>query len=156
MRKLIAFAIFALQSSISFGAGTAEPSPKKITFVCEYGVAKSVIAEKYFNKLAKEQGLKYTAVSRGVTSKAELQPATAVGLKEDGMDTSAFVPENLSEADAETSERVVLIGIEQAPGFLNKEKVVAWEGVPSVSKSYVAVREDMIARIKQLIAELPK
>ncbi len=43
---------------------TAGDKTPTILFICEHGAAKSVIAAAYFDKLAKERGLKYRAVFR--------------------------------------------------------------------------------------------
>jgi hypothetical protein len=37
-----------------------------IVFVCLHGVVNSQMAAAYFNKVAKERGLSFTAVSRGI------------------------------------------------------------------------------------------
>ncbi len=156
MKKLLTAIVFTLCAQLSFAQDAAQAAPKTVTFVCEYGVAKSVIAAQYFNKIAKEQGVNYVAVSRGIASETTLQAATSNGLKNDGFDTSKFSASNLSPQDNESSERVVLIGIENTPSFVNQAKLTNWAGVPAVGKDYAAARDDMVARIKMLISELPK
>jgi hypothetical protein len=58
-----------------------------ILFICEHGAAKSVIAAAYFDKLAKERGLKYRAAYRGTNPDPTLAVAAVKGLKEDEMET---------------------------------------------------------------------
>ena len=58
MKKLIIATFFAITANLSYAADAAQSTAKTITFVCEHGVAKSVIAMQLFNKIAKERGVK--------------------------------------------------------------------------------------------------
>src|SRR5438552_2704780 len=55
-------------STLSFGQNLNKDSTNNaiILFVCEHGAARSTIAAAYFNKLAKEKGLNYKAIFRGI------------------------------------------------------------------------------------------
>ena len=59
---------------------------RTVVFVCEHGVAKSVLATTYFNKLAGERGLPYRATFRGTDPQAELSVSALKGLREDGIE----------------------------------------------------------------------
>jgi arsenate reductase len=155
MKKLFFAALLSAAAQLSSAAEGVENAYKKISFVCEHGVAKSVIATQYFNRLATARGLKYRAVSRGISSETELQPAAVAGLKKDGFDMAGIKPSDLASIDYETSEKVVLIGIEKSPDFAISKKSVNWIGVPSVSKDYDLARDDMLGRIEKLILSLP-
>ena len=156
MKKLITATFFAIVANLSYAADVAQSTAKTITFVCEHGVAKSVIAMQLFNKIAKERGLNYSAVSRGIKSESTLHPPTSVGLRGDGFDLSGFSPKDIKASDSDASEMVVLIGIENSPSYIRQEKIRNWAGVPSVGKDYAIARDDMAARIERLISELPK
>lgn len=138
-----------------FSALASATSPgTTVTFVCEHGSAKSVIAAAYFNKIAEEKGLKFRAVSRGLTPDPQLQSATQTGLTKDGLNTATFIPTKLSAEDAQVSVKVITIGIEHEPGFLPTNKLAEWDGVPAVSAGYEPARDDMLKRIESLIVEL--
>ena len=46
-----------------------------VVFVCEHGSVKSLVAQEWFNRRAKERGLAVRAVSRGITPDASVPPA---------------------------------------------------------------------------------
>jgi arsenate reductase len=154
MKKLFFAIILVAAAQSCFAAEGLENGYKKISFVCEHGVAKSVIAAQYFNKLSRERGLKYVAVSRGISSESSLHSATAVGLKKDGFDIAGIKPADLASIDFETSERVVLIDVEKSPDFAISKKSINWAGVPSVGKDYGLARADIVGRIEKLISTL--
>ncbi len=156
MKNLFVVVLLAISSFCAVAADVRQTPARTITFVCEHGVAKSVIAAQHFNKLAKARGLNYIAVARGIKSEPQLQAATLTGLRGDGFELATFTPTDLSAADSETSARIVLIGVAKVPEFLHSQQVEYWQGVPSVSNDYAAARDDMVARIVQLMATLPQ
>lgn len=96
MKKAIGFAALFLLPALGLAhAGDAMP-PQTVTFVCEHGVAKSVIAAAHFNRLAAAANLNYRAVARGVAVEPDLQAATVAGLQKDGLDISGFAPTGVS------------------------------------------------------------
>lgn len=144
--------VFIMRPVLAFS--TAAPEQQKITFVCEHGAAKSVIAALYFNKIAQERGLPYTAVARGMSPEATLQDATQAGLLKDRMDLHGMTPTPMSVVDANASFRVVAIDIDNEPGYLTTEKLVEWKAVPAVSKNYELARDDIVKRIERLLSAL--
>lgn len=148
-------ALSCLGSALNSGLVQAaqQPPMQTVTFVCEHGSAKSVIAATYFNAMAKEKGLEYRAVSRGLHPDAQLQGATETGLQQDGLSTAGWQPVQLQAQDEQQSVRVVTMGIEE-PGYLKTAKLLEWEGVPAVSAGYAVARDDMVKRIDQLLAQL--
>src|SRR5215467_1314590 len=87
----VTLAIFAQQDNKS-------PVPK-VVFVCEHGAAKSVIAAKEFEKLARERGIQVQAVARGTTPDPEIAAAVRQGLKADGIDVGAMKPTRVQPSD---------------------------------------------------------
>src|SRR5579883_3362494 len=86
---------------------TASP---KIVFVCEHGAAKSVIAAKELEKLARERGISIQAVSRGKTPSAEIPLLVRAGLKADGIDIGAMKPVQVKAEDLRDAARVISFG----------------------------------------------
>jgi chromate transporter len=121
-----------------------------IVFVCEHGVAKSIIAAAYFNKLAGEMGLALRAAARGTCPDQELSPQALSGLREDGLMPTQSIPQKLSLADVESADR--LIAFCDLPVEYGEKAVVEhWDGVPPVSEGYEEARDAIIAQLGQLL-----
>ena len=124
-----------------------------ILFVCEHGAAKSVIAARHFERLARASGLSVECRSAGLDPDPEVPPHVVAGLAGDGLQASSVrpalaTPELLSEAD-----RIVAFGCDiSALGATGP--VVRWDGVPMVSDGYEAARDAIVDRLRALLAEL--
>ncbi len=128
-----------------------------ILFVCEHGAAKSVIAAAYFDKLAKEHGLKYRAVFRGTNPDPALAPAAEKGLREDGIDTRGWKPEIVSKRDMNAASGIVTLGcVLPEKDDAVAGKVAEWNDIPSVSQNYQAARDDIVKRVQSLVDDLAK
>ena len=145
---------------VSSGQGTKDqPATEKtptILFVCEHGAAKSVIAAAYFDKLAKERGLKYRAVFRGTNPDSALAPAAEKGLREDGIDTRGWKPELVSKRDMNAASGIVTLGCVLPEKDDDAGKVAEWNDIPSVSQNYQAARDDIVKRVQSLVDDLTK
>ena len=72
---------------IAFGTQTSGQSlntkdtrePAKVVFVCEHGSVKSLVAMEHFNRRARERGLPYQAVARGLAPDRAVPEAVRVG-----------------------------------------------------------------------------
>ncbi|MDT9001458.1 hypothetical protein RQP53_19435 [Paucibacter sp. APW11] len=160
---LFATLALAVGSSMAQGATSAEAlaataeSGKELVFVCEHGSAKSVIAAAYFNQMAAARGLAWRAVSRGLSPDAALQGATAQGLLADGIDLQPFArPQALTAEQSGRAPKVVSIGVERLPAYLDPARLEQWNDIPAVSKSYVQARDTMKRRIDQLLDGLSR
>jgi protein-tyrosine-phosphatase len=128
-----------------------------VVFVCEHGSVKSLVAQEWFNRRARERGLAVRAVSRGVTPDAAVPPAIVEALRGDGFDVSAFHPRALAEADVAGAARVVLIGVDGEPPLPAAGGMVdRWDGIPPASQDYSASRDAMKARIEKLLDALAR
>jgi arsenate reductase (thioredoxin) len=126
-----------------------------VVFVCEHGSAKSLMAQEWFNRLARERGLAWRAVSRGVEPDATVPPAIAGALREDGFDVGGFTPRAPQPAELAAAGRVVAIGL--GPERLRAPAgaaVESWEGIPPASTGYAASRDALKARIEGLLKAL--
>src|ERR1700761_1911577 len=82
----------ALQLALPAYAAGTPPEDRTIVFVCLHGSVKSQMAAAYFNKLARERGLPYTAVSRGIEVDASIPASIRNGLNSDGPAPAENVP----------------------------------------------------------------
>jgi arsenate reductase len=135
-------------------AGDAAGSDAVVTFVCEHGAAKSVLAAALFNQLALERGVRAHAVSRGIAPSTTLQHETVAGLGRDGIRVAQAAPQPVTREDARASSRVVTIDIADEPAFLRTTKLREWDQVPAVSQGYAAARDDLRRRAANLLDEL--
>ena len=91
---------FALQLMHPAFAASDITSDKTIVFVCLHGSVKSQMAAAHFNRIARERGLPYTAISRGIEVDASIPTRIRDGLRLDGLAPLDDVPQPLMAADA--------------------------------------------------------
>jgi protein-tyrosine-phosphatase len=151
----VALASVSSRAQESNGQASAEKGPT-VLFVCEHGAAKSVIAAAYFNKLAKERGLKHRAVFRGTNPDPALAAVAEKGLKADGIDPSGWKPELVMAKDMGAAAGIVTLGCALPGKEAVAGKVVEWNGVPSPSENYQVARDDIVKRVERLVDELAK
>ena len=128
----------------------------EILFVCEHGAAKSVIAAAYFDKLAKERGLKYRAVFRGTNPDPTLAPAAENGLKQDGISTYGWKPEIVTEKDMKKASRIVALGCALPGKDAFAGKIEEWNDISSVSENYQVARDEIVRKVESLVDDLAK
>ena len=124
-----------------------------IIFVCEHGAAKSVIAAAYFNKLAQETNSSVRAIARGTHPDPELSPIAITGLRDDGLTPTELIPQKLSRADVESTQRIITF-CELPAEYQSKASVEHWHGVPPVSEEYQKSRDAILERIKHLTSNV--
>lgn len=157
LRVLFVVAVAAMLAGGSFSQQAEKETTAQtptILFVCEHGAAKSVIAAAYFDKLARERGLKYKAVFRGTNPDSTLSPVTEKGLKEDGINTSGWKPELVSGKDMQNASRIITLGCVLPDGEKVAAKTTDWNPLPSPSQNYQLARDEIRQRVRQLIDDL--
>lgn len=155
---LIAILAALLVPAASFGQGVkdgaaAEKTPT-ILFVCEHGAAKSVIAAAHFDKLAKQRGLKYRAISRGTNPDPALAPATVKGPQGDGISTQGWKPTLVTKKEMDAAAGIVTLGCALPEKDAVAGKLTEWNDVPSPSHNYQAARDDIVKRVQSLVDDL--
>ena len=151
-----AAAVFVL-----FGAGlvgASEQQPAQVLFVCERGNVKSLMAASYFNQLAKERGLPFRGVARGLAPDSTTVPQSiATALNAEGFDVSDFRPIAVSAADLSDSERIVLISTKlPTAANLAPSKLEQWDDVPPASTNYAAARDSLRSHVREIIERLAR
>ena len=158
-RWALIFLAVALTSVSSGAQDVKEKSAAElptVLFICEHGAAKSVIAAAYFDKLARERGLKYRATFRGTNPDPTLAVAAVKGLKEDGIDTNGWKPQLVTGGDLKAASMIVTLGCDLPGKDAVAGKMAEWDGIPSVSENYQAARDDIVKRVRRLVDELTK
>jgi protein-tyrosine-phosphatase len=133
-------------------AGAGEE--KTIVFVCLHGVVNSQMAAAYFNKVAKERGLPFTAVSRGIDLYRSVPVRIQDGLALDGLEP-ANPPLALTADEAGRADRVLAFDTVPAEQR-GSASVTYWSGVPIGINDYDATRDEIVRRIDAMIPALAK
>lgn len=121
-----------------------------VLFLCTHGGAKSVMAASYFNRLAEEHALPYTAIAASAEDPYDRVPDPVAGLMErDGFDVRAFTPRPVEEGDVSDANRIITIGCE-LPGA-NAER---WDDVPQASEDLEGSAAAIRRHVETLVAEL--
>lgn len=138
----------------SGGAHTQTPHEQTVVFVCEHGAAKSVVAAAHFNKLARERGLGFRAISRGTDPEPAVPARVREGLSSDGAPVEdGFAPERVQARDTAGAARVVTFDV-KLPIDVPAATLRNWSDVPAFSDGYDAARNDIRARVEALLQEL--
>src|SRR5262245_59598116 len=144
MQILIVALLLALQTS---------PGNRSVIFVCEHGAAKSVIATAYFNKLAAERGLPFRATFRGTAPQENLSVRAVEGLKADGVPIPSGTPTAIADNDIAGATHIFAIGCTLPDNARRSGKAADWSDVPD-DRGYAAMRDAIVAHVKQLLDEL--
>lgn len=129
---------------------------KTIVFVCQYGSAKSVLAARFFNRMAAEQGLPYRAVARGIEPESTIPPYVREPIRSDGFEIGADEkPVPLDTAETRKASSVVAIMCKLPPAHSSAAREsTEWTDVPDVSDGYAAARDKIVAHVKELVNKL--
>jgi arsenate reductase (thioredoxin) len=150
------FAILVLLTASLSAApeGATASETKTIVFVCLHGVVNSQMAAAYFNKAAKERGLPFTAVSRGIDLYRSIPVRIQDGLALDGLEP-ANAPLALTPEEAGRASQVLAFDTipDDRKGGAN---VTYWSGVPLGVDDYGATRDEIARRVDAMIATLEK
>jgi hypothetical protein len=123
-----------------------------IVFVCRHGIVNSQMAAAYFNKVAKQRGLPYTAVSRGIDTHRSVPVRIQDGLALDGL-APANAPDDLTAEEASRAFKVLAFDTIPAERRGNAS-VTYWPGVPLGISDYEATRDEILRRIDDVIEAL--
>jgi len=126
----------------------------KIVFVCEHGAAKSVIAAKELEKLARERGISIQAVSRGTTPETDIPLLVRTGLKADGIEIGTMKPVHVKPEDLRDAARVISFGPDVSAIAGQKLKVEDWSATPDVSGNFPVARDYIVKRLEILLDQI--
>jgi arsenate reductase len=124
-----------------------------VLFVCVANSGRSVMAERLFRRAA---GDRHAARSAGSAPGAAVHPQVLAALDEIGIDASDHVPRKLDAAAVEWADVVVATCDDACPVVPGK-RYVNWQlpdpkGRPL--QEVRAIRDDIEARVSELLAEL--
>jgi arsenate reductase len=125
-----------------------------ILFLCPHHAAKSVIAEAYFNRLARQHNLPLQGDSAGTDPEASVSPAVAELLRNEGIDVSGHRPRLVTQDELMQALRIISMGCTAEELSVPAERVEQWTDVPMVSKDILGARDAILAHVESLIAQL--
>jgi protein-tyrosine-phosphatase len=134
-------------------AAQAGATGPKVVFVCEHGAAKSVIAAKEMEKLARERGIAVRTATRGTSPDAEIPEYVRSGLKKDGIDVRGVKPVKVTREDLRDADVVVSFGPDLS-AMAGSTRVVDWSATPDVSKDFGAARDSIVKRLQALLDQI--
>jgi protein-tyrosine-phosphatase len=145
-------ALLATASDLTAGE-RASVGASTVVFVCAHGAVKSTVAAAHFNRIARERGLPFVAVSRGIDLYPEIPASIRTGLATDGLAPNDDTPRDLRADEASAAARV--IAFDPVPAELGGTATVTyWQDMPAVTKDYSAGREAIVRRIEQMVDDL--
>ena len=130
--------------------------PETIVFVCRYGSAKSVVAARFFNRMAAEQNLDYRAVARGIEPEATIPPYVREPIRADGFEIGADEKPVSLDVDA-VRDASVVVCIKctlPKPFSAAARKSIEWADVPDVDAGYGAARDKIVTHLNEFVSHL--
>lgn len=127
-----------------------------VVFVCRYGSAKSVVAARFFNRIAAEEGLPFHAVARGIEPEAVIPSYVREPIRADRFEIGPDEkPVPLEAGETHDAMAVVCIMCKLPPEQLAvARQAVEWTDVPDVSEGYTAARDRILGHMKELMVRL--
>jgi protein-tyrosine-phosphatase len=131
----------------------SEQQPKTIVFVCLHGSVKSQMAAAHFNQIAKERGLPFVAVSRGIAVDSSIPTRIRDGLALEGLAPLNDVPRSLTAEEANGATKV--FAFDEVPAERKgSADVTYWSDVPAATKDYSAARDAIVRHLGDLLPSL--
>ena len=123
-------------------------------FVCVQNAGRSQMSAAAFEQLA---GGRHEARSAGTHPAREINPAVVEAMSELGIDIAGRVPHRLELEDAEWADVVVTMGCGDECPYIPGKRYVDWElrDPKGLALEQVrAIRDDIVLRVRALVAEL--
>jgi protein-tyrosine-phosphatase len=134
-------------------ADVRSEKPKTIVFVCLHGSVKSQMAAAHFNRIARERGLPFVAVSRGIAVDSSIPAKIRDGLALDGLTPADDVPLGLTAEEANGASKV--FAFDDVPAERKgAADVTYWSDVPPATKDYNAARDAIVRHLDDLVPSL--
>jgi arsenate reductase len=125
-----------------------------ILFLCPHHAAKSVIAEAYFTRLAKQYDLPLRGDSAGTDPAEAVSPAVVDLLRSEGIDVSGRQPRHVTESELSQAQRIISMGCTSEELGVASERIEQWADVPMVSQDIFAARDAIRAHVESLVTQL--
>jgi arsenate reductase (thioredoxin) len=132
----------------------AQPTVRKVLFLCPHGAGKSVLASAYFARLAKERGLNVIIDSAGTEPDPVVGPAVAKHLSEQGYQVPISKPRAVTPADWASADVVVSLGCDLKGQPKPRGTLRTWDDVPGPGENLAGADEAIRRHVRELVDEL--
>jgi len=131
------------------------PRHETVLFMCPHGGAKSLIAASYFNRMAAERHLPFTAIAVAAEDPYKSVPVPIADfLEKDGFHVRSFKPRPVSPANLRRASKVIAVGCDLSKVDTRGIEVEDWNDVPLVDdglqQSAAAIRKHVTLLIDQI------
>jgi arsenate reductase len=128
----------------------------EVLFVCQHGAAKSVIAARHLEELARARGMTIHASAAGMEPDETIPPHVIAGLRADGVDDREGTPPAATPDLIASADIVVAFGCDLAALAPASDQVIQWSGVPAVSDGYDAARTAILSRLDAILDDVER
>ena len=126
----------------------------KIAFVCLHGSAKSLIAAEYFNRLAREKSLSFSATTSGPEPDPEVPQNVVDGMKTRGFDVGSYRPALIGAERLKDADLIVSFACDAGRNLAPGKPEERWDECPAVSDDFDVAWDFITGRVEQLVARL--
>jgi protein-tyrosine-phosphatase len=163
VRKLvIIFISFFLLITAGFIFWQFFMKEKTVLFLCVHNTFRSQMAEAYFNKFAKEKGIRWQAKSAGFLEEEKIDEKAIILMKEEGIDISDKKPKLVTNKTLKSADKIVVVCQEcEEQGLcltLPKGKDIEYWRLPNPAKMELdqarVIRDQIKERVLNLISQL--
>ena len=167
MKKILIVFIIIIVIVAGFASWQFLLRPKTILFLCVHNTFRSQIAEAYFNKFAKEKGIKWQAKSAGFLEAEKINEKAIILMREEGIDISGAKPKLITEKMKNKADKIIVVCQECSleskekfcPVFESDKDVEYWQ-LPNPAEMELEeareIRNLVKERVIDLIERLPK
>ncbi len=124
-----------------------------VLFVCQHGAAKSVVAARHLEELARSHGLTLNTAAAGIEPDEAIPPHVIAGLGADGIHHHDTVPQALTRELIDRARIVVSLGCDLSAFTDASHSIVEWNDVPHVSDGYEAARTVIVGHLQAMLDE---
>ena len=129
------------------------PDRQTVLFICLHGSAKSQMAAAHFNRMARDRGLPYTAISRAIEPDKEIPPSIRAGLAGEGLEPGSEVPASLTADEASRAMKV--FAFNEVPVDLKGTAIVTlWSDVSPATEDYTRARDAIVRHVEAVVSDL--
>ena len=134
-------------------AGAGSSNKQTVLFVCLHGSAKSQMPAAHFNRMARDQGLPHTAISRAIEPDKNIPPSIRAGLASEGLEPVSEVPASLTADDASRAMKV--FAFNEVPLDRKGTAIVTlWSDVSPATEDYNRARDAIVRHVEAVVSDL--
>jgi arsenate reductase len=144
----------ATQATAGEGVGSPGSSDlQTVLFVCLHGSAKSQMAAAHFNRMARDRGLPYTAISRALEPDKDIPASIRAGLASEGLKPVSEVPAFLTADEA--SHAMKVFAFNEVPVDRKGTAIVTlWSDVSPATEGYNRARDAIVRHVEAVVSDL--